>query len=244
MKEHESDVGQDLDAGWDDIEADVTSVSVKGKAEEQVEVADLDAGWDFVEPKSQAKRSRQRDKEGAKKPDPQRANQNIAANPEAIAAPALTKKARRELDRQNQIHASKRRSEAKALRKQQRLAKKPLPTEPLLPSVANPAQPASAPSPNQNKKSIAKRRRSPQPQSEVLSKSRKNADSSNIAPDSNRRRESDTLTYSEDSKPNSDSRHVPAKQAQTAHVGNWRWWALGIALVIVLWVVARWVFSV
>jgi len=243
MKEHEPDVGQDLDAGWDDIEADVTSVSVKGKAEDQVEVADLDAGWDFDEPKPQAKRSRQREKDGPKKLDPQKANPIASVSPEAISAPALTKKARRELDRQNQIHASKRKSEAKALRKQERLAKKPAPAEPSLSSSANTAPLASASSPNRNKKSIHKRRRVSQPQSELQPKSRASAERSGTARDPNRRRESEPLTSPENSKPNSDSRHVPSTGAQSAHVGNWRWWALGIALVMILWVVARWVFS-
>lgn len=243
MKEHESDIDQDLDAGWDDIEADVTSVSVKTKAaEEPIEAADLDAGWDFEEPKPQVMRSRQKAKDSAKKPESQKADQAVPVNPEAISALALTKKARRELDRQNQIHASKRRSEAKALRKQQRLVQKPVPTEPLTSSTANHARLASAANPNRKKKSIPKHRRSSQPQSKLPLKSRASADRSSTLREPNRRQESNSSAYSENSKPISDSRNVSATEARSSHVGNGRWWALGIALVIVLWVAARWIF--
>ncbi len=243
MKEHDPDVGQDLDAGWDDIEADVTTVSVKGKvAEELAEVTDLDAGWDFDELKPQVKRSKQKHKDGASKPDHPKANQTVPVASEAISAPALTKKARRELDRQNQIHASKRKSEAKALRKQQRLEKKPPPAEASPSNTAAPARLVSAPNPIRRKKSMSKRRRLREPPSEVQPKSGANAGRSVTAREPNRRRESDTAAYPENSGSISDLRNVSSAEEQSAHVGNWRWWALGIALVIVLWVAVQWIF--
>jgi hypothetical protein len=207
MKEHDSDVGQDLDAGWDEIAADVTSVSVKAKVvEELAEVADLDAGWDVDVQRPQSQPSRQKEKRSAKRPPQQKVNPPAPLNPEVPLVAALTKKARRELDRQNQMHAAKRKSEAKASRKQQRLANKPL----LLKKVVTAPTPTSA-IPNPNKKSVRKRRRSTPSKSEPQSESR-------VSPEL-------------------------STEAQSATGRKWRLWALGVALLIVLWVAARWILS-
>jgi hypothetical protein len=236
MKERESDVDQDLDAGWDDIKADVTSVSVKTKVEDE-SVADLDAGWDFDEPSSQSEASKQKNKSNAKRLPLQSVKRPAPVIPEAPSVPALTKKARRELDRQNQIHAAKRKSEAKALRKQQRLDIKHQPAEPSPLSKAEPTRSTAAATPKRTKKSTPKRQRPSQPKSEPQLSTRASSEHNGIAREPNRKRESNP----DDIAPN--SRHAHPIEAQAVPAGKWRWWALGIALIIVLWVAARWILS-
>ncbi len=243
MKERESDVSQDLDAGWDDIEADVTSVSVKTQAaEEVVEVAELDAGWDLAEPAPEFVPSRQKEKRNAKSLQQSMANPGALSNPEPPFVPPLTKKARRELDRQNQIHAAKRKSEAKALRKQQRIANMNQPAEPTQSSEAAPTQPRTPATTNRNKKSSPKRRRPIQPKLNPQPVTRVSSEPSDIQRDLDRGRKSNPSTYA--GKIASNSRGVLSTETQAAQLKKWRWWALGIALLVVLWVVARWALSV
>jgi hypothetical protein len=120
MKEDKSDPSQDLDAGWDDIASDVMELAAKpAGGDNPLPVDELDAGWDLVE------RSSTRDAAGSTDSgDSVRNRSKGAAQPEPAVTPAraLSKKARRELDRQTRLHAAKRRAEAKLKRKEQRSA--------------------------------------------------------------------------------------------------------------------------
>ena len=123
MKQRQADAGLDLDAGWDDIVPDASTISVKPPAAENLQgVDDLDAGWDFDEQRATADPRPRQDGSATSKSRAKATRQVATA---AVASvPTLSKKARREIERQNRLHAEKRKAETKRERKQQRRAQR------------------------------------------------------------------------------------------------------------------------
>jgi hypothetical protein len=119
MKEPIPEANHDIDAGWDDIAPTTAPVAAKPIGSQPPEVGDLDAGWEIEVPSGASFRA---DRKAAKV---DRKSSTEHAQPLATSQVTLTKKARRELERQNKIHEAKRRAEAKLRRKEQRRVEDP-----------------------------------------------------------------------------------------------------------------------
>ena len=218
MKEFETDFSHELDAGWDITDTDAISVSNKlagsGVAKE---TEDLDSGWDLDEV-SLARST-------ATKPSllPAEREDSKSANPTAVATQGLSKKARRELERQKQIHAANRKTQAKKLRKQERRAKLRPIAEPYSPTTSVAALPVIAP-PARNKRSNSHRRDQPKRESELKPESSSSR---------NRPLASHSVTFvsSESQAPRSES-PLPAEEKAPTISG--RRWIVGIAVLMLL----------
>jgi len=118
MKDLHADASQDLDAAWDEIASAQIPVAVKPVDSQPPEVEELDAGWELESPSLEpAKKSHTA---------PTRPGLEYPKEPPLPVASSqvtLTKKARRELERQNRMHEAKRRAEAKVQKKEQRRTK-------------------------------------------------------------------------------------------------------------------------
>ncbi len=121
MKQQQADAGQDLDAGWDDVVTDVAASAAQSSAgENQATIDNLDAGWELDVERTLGDPKPLKDM-GAKGRNRAK-SQRQATAPIAAPVQTLSKKARREIERQNRMHAEKRKSEAKLQRKEQRRA--------------------------------------------------------------------------------------------------------------------------
>jgi hypothetical protein len=220
MKELDSQARHDLDAGWDELVPDATSVSLKLTSRSQVvAVEELDAGWEIDEPVAS--------------PRPARQPTSLGSAPEAGAC-ALSKKERRELERRQRIHAAKRKAEAKEQRKLQRRSEQKHPPEPLTPKLGKQKLAVAAPSALRNKNPIAKQRSRPKSKAQAKS-----------PPGSKRQGPANLLQTRIDdghamTRNVSDS--IAAKGSQSraeiaVHTARWRashWWAIGVALLLLI----------
>lgn len=119
MKEPISEVNNDIDAGWDEIAPTTSpvSITVKSVDSQPPQVEELDAGWD-EEPATAPFQT-----------EKVRAPKGVAASSEPRSAPltvsqvSLTRKAKKELERQAKHHEAQRKAEARAQRKERRRAK-------------------------------------------------------------------------------------------------------------------------
>jgi hypothetical protein len=119
MKEPKADPSQELDAGWDDIASDVTELAATpAGSDDPVAVEELDSGWDLNEQSSTSAANRRNDS-GDKVRNRSSGPRQPADESVVAPTPVPSKKARRELERQNRMHAAKRRAEAKVQRKQE-----------------------------------------------------------------------------------------------------------------------------
>jgi len=114
MKEPIPEANHDIDAGWDDIAPTTATIVTRPIGSQPPEVGDLDAGWEVEVPSGTPYRA---DRKAA---NVDRKSSKERTQPLATSQVTLTKKARRELERQNKIHEAKRRAEAKMRRKEQR----------------------------------------------------------------------------------------------------------------------------
>ena len=237
MKELEANAGQDLDAGWDDILPDVTSVSSKPAAKmDLADETDLDAGWDLDEQPAPGDSTTRKSRGKANRSLAKNEAADAAAKPTATLVQALSKRARRELERQNQIHATKRKLEAKAQRKQQRRAQQlAAPALHDKPAVAAPASEL----PSASSKAAKTKRRS-QDKSRV---SRPNDLDNDVTVKSTRKKQTAkpvaAATASvQASMPDSGDSSLDKRTPVTS--SRWRRWALAIALIAAVSILAKW----
>ncbi len=116
MKEPISEANHDIDAGWDEIAPTTApiSITVKTVDSQPPEVEDLDAGWDV----ELAGGGSQPEKARAPKP-------KVTGNQSAPSAPSqasLTRKAKKELERQARFRETQRKADAREQRKEKRRA--------------------------------------------------------------------------------------------------------------------------
>lgn len=236
MKELNSEASHDLDAGWDTLLPDSTSVSVKLTSCSQIAaVEELDAGWEIAEPEAFPRPARQPTSSGSTQPlrgqvSPLKSASEGSATPAGVRA--LSKKERRELERRQRAHAAKRKSEAKEQRKLQRLSEqKQQPASPT-PNLRKPKLAVVAPSALRNKDPDSRQRRQPKSKAQAKLQSR----SERMGPA--------TLPQTKLGQANAIARNVSAAivpngnqaQAEFAVHSNRlsasRWWAIGIALLL------------
>jgi hypothetical protein len=136
MKESELKSSDDLDAGWDVSDSSPPAASMQQPRSPAVALEDeLDAGWDALplatpEPLSVAPQPATR-VESTDRPRTSEIRElakvvaKTSRAPEAAATPpshTLTKKERRQLERQQKAHAAQKQAEAKAAKRQKRKA--------------------------------------------------------------------------------------------------------------------------
>jgi len=165
MKEPTPEANHDIDAGWDDIAPTTAPIVTRPIGSQPPEVGDLDAGWEVEVPSGTPYRA---DRKAAKV---ERTTSKERTQPLATSQVTLTKKARRELERQNKIHEAKRRAEAKMRRKEQRRVEVP-PVADGSPVVGKlGAQAKARRTADQNERSRPKKRDHAQPDQKRKSKS-------------------------------------------------------------------------
>ena len=245
MKTLEPKNSEDLDAGWDandnlDASRDsddlmASSVSVKQPTSAAPATTDdLDLGWDTGVPESPLSHPTHETAAPSKqKPSrKQRAPVKMAAlaEPSAFAAtpppPKLTKKARRDLERQQRAYSLKKQAEIKRQRKEQRRATAAQnESQPRPAKVAAPAQNAESQA-NAKVKSRhkSKTRRSarpePAPNQQTMHAAPRATSRSNLQVES---RSTAGVSPSDDP--------VPTKEAKT-NQRHMTWWTIGIVLVV------------